>query len=279
MAKKRMFTMSICDSDAFLDMPLSTQCLYFHLNMRADDDGFIGNPKRIARLIGSSEDDLKLLIVKKFVLIFENGVIVIKHWKMHNTLQNDRCTPTNYQDELKQLDIKKDKSYTFSKMFPKCFQNVSTVLDLDIDLDKDLNIDCINNNNIYNNIENEFKKPTLDEIQLYANSIKTEMPIDCERFYNHYESVGWYVGKAPMVDWKAMVRKWGKKQKSARELALEKIELKEKQEKKVDTRTDEEKEQDLAEIRKRTAIKIKKLDEMDKERRDKQQLNGEKNKV
>ena len=74
-------------------MPLSTQCLYFHLNMRADDDGFIGNPKRIARLIGSSEDDLKLLIVKKFVLTFENGVIVIKHWKMHNTLQNDRRTP------------------------------------------------------------------------------------------------------------------------------------------------------------------------------------------
>lgn len=221
MAKKRMFTMNIVDSDAFLDMPLSTQCLYFHLNMRADDDGFIGNPKRIARLIGSSEDDLKLLIVKKFVLTFENGVIVIKHWKMHNTLQNDRRTPTNYQDELKQLDTKKDKSYTFNKMFPKCFQNVSTVLDLDIDLDIDKDIDFINTN-IYNNSENEFKKPTLDEIQLYANSIKTEQPIDCERFYNHYESVGWYVGKAPMVDWKAMVRKWGKRQKSAKEIEMDK---------------------------------------------------------
>lgn len=264
MAKKRMFTMNIVDSDAFLDMPLSSQCLYFHLNMRADDDGFIGNPKRIARLIGSSEDDLKLLIVKKFVLTFENGVIVIKHWKMHNTLQNDRCTPTNYQDELKQLDIKKDKSYTFNKMFPKCFQNVSTVLDLDIDSDKDIDIGFINNNtNIYNNSENEFKKPTLDEIQLYADSIKTEVPIDCERFYDHYESVGWYVGKAPMVDWKAMVRKWGKRQKSAKELEMEKSKLlkEEEQEKEL---TDQDIER-IEKLRQRILEKQEKLKEEDDE--------------
>ena len=79
MANKRMFTMHIVDSDAFLDMPLSTQALYFHLNMRADDDGFLGNPKRIQRLIGASDDDLKILIAKRFVLAFEDGVIVIKH--------------------------------------------------------------------------------------------------------------------------------------------------------------------------------------------------------
>lgn len=97
--------------------------------------------------------------------------------------------------------------------------------------DKELNIDSLNNNtNIYNNSENEFKKPTLDEIQLYADSIKTEMPIDCERFYDHYESVGWYVGKAPMVDWKAMVRKWGKRQKSAKELEMEKSKLSKEEE-------------------------------------------------
>ena len=86
MANKRMFNIKIVDSDAFLDMPLSTQCLYFHLNMRADDDGFVGNPKRIQRLIGASDDDLKLLIVKKFILTFENGVIVIKHWRIHNKI-------------------------------------------------------------------------------------------------------------------------------------------------------------------------------------------------
>jgi len=145
MAEKRMLTMKICDSDAFLEMPLSTQCLYFHLNMRADDDGFIGNPKKIQRIIGSSEDDLRLLIMKKFLLVFDHGVIVIKHWKMHNTIQKDRYKPTSYQDELSQLEEKKDKSYTFTrandqKMFPECIQNVSAGLGLglDIDLEKDI---------------------------------------------------------------------------------------------------------------------------------------------
>ena len=112
MAEKRMFTKKIVDSDAFLDMPLSTQALYFHLNMRADDDGFINNPKKIQRMIGASEDDLKLLVAKRFVICFENGVIVIKHWRMHNTLRKDRYNPTTYQDQLSMLDIKDNNSYT-----------------------------------------------------------------------------------------------------------------------------------------------------------------------
>ena len=112
MSEKRMFTQKIIDSDPFLDMPLSTQALYFHLNMRADDDGFINNPKKIQRMIGASEDDLKLLILKRFVIGFESGVIVIKHWRMHNTLKSDRYRPTQYQDELAMLDIKENKSYT-----------------------------------------------------------------------------------------------------------------------------------------------------------------------
>lgn len=139
MANKRMFTMKICDSDAFLDMPLSSQCLYFHLCMRADDDGFIGNPKRIKGMIGASDDDLKLLIAKRFLLVFADGVIVIKHWKMHNTIQKDRYTPTPYQDELSQLFLKSNKSYSLTHgegMETKCIQNVST--DIDIGLDTDL---------------------------------------------------------------------------------------------------------------------------------------------
>jgi hypothetical protein len=112
MAEKRMFTQKIIDSDAFLDMPLSTQALYFHLNMRADDDGFINNPKRIQRTVGASEDDLKLLIAKRFVICFENGVIVIKHWRMHNTLRKDRYCPTQYQEQFAQLDVKDNNAYT-----------------------------------------------------------------------------------------------------------------------------------------------------------------------
>jgi hypothetical protein len=114
MANKRMFTVQIIDSDPFLDMPLSTQALYFHLNMRADDDGFINNPKKIQRMIGASDDDLKILIGKRFVLAFQSGVIVIKHWRMHNTLKGDRYTPTQYQDEKNMLQVKPNKAYTES---------------------------------------------------------------------------------------------------------------------------------------------------------------------
>lgn len=114
LAQKRMFTMKIVDSDAFLDMPATTQCLYFHLNMRADDDGFIGNPKRIMKITGASEDDLRLLIAKRFVLTFEDGVIVIKHWWMHNTLSRDRYTETSYIDEKRMLLLKENGSYSLA---------------------------------------------------------------------------------------------------------------------------------------------------------------------
>lgn len=112
MAERRMFTQKIIDSDAFLDMPLSSQALYFHLNMRADDDGFVNNPKRIQRTIGASDDDLKLLLAKRFVIGFESGVLVIKHWRMHNTLRRDRYNPTQYQEELAMLEVKDNNAYT-----------------------------------------------------------------------------------------------------------------------------------------------------------------------
>lgn len=111
MAQKRMFAMKIIDTDAFLDMPLSTQCLYFHLNMRADDDGFIGNPKRVQKLIGATDDDLRLLIAKQYVIAFDNGVIVIRHWRLHNTLLKDRYQPSVYIDEASMLEVESNKAY------------------------------------------------------------------------------------------------------------------------------------------------------------------------
>lgn len=131
MAERRMFTKKITESDAFLDMPMSAQCLYFHLNMSADDDGFTNNPKKIMRAIGASEDDFKLLILKSFVLTFDTGVIVIKHWKMHNYIKSDRYKPTDYVEEKAMLGYKQDKSYTLdenkmvSKLSPNCIQTVS----------------------------------------------------------------------------------------------------------------------------------------------------------
>ena len=107
-----MFTKKIIDSDAFLDMPLSTQALYFHLNMRADDDGFINNPKKIMRMIGASEDDLKVLISKRFIITFDSGIVVIKHWRMHNLLRKDRYTETQYIEEKNMLFLKENGVYT-----------------------------------------------------------------------------------------------------------------------------------------------------------------------
>ena len=100
MAERRMFSKSIIDSDIFLDMPLSTQCLYFHLSMRADDDGFVNKTKRIMRMIGSSDDDLRILIAKNFVLPFKSGLVVITHWKIHNYIQKDRYHPSTEEEKM-----------------------------------------------------------------------------------------------------------------------------------------------------------------------------------
>lgn len=118
-----MFAKTIIDSDAFLDMALSTQALYFHLSMRADDDGFINNPKKLCRMIGSSDDEMKILFAKKFILGFESGVIVIKHWKMHNYIQKDRYKETNYLEEKSQLREKENKVYTLGT---ECIQDGNT---------------------------------------------------------------------------------------------------------------------------------------------------------
>lgn len=122
MAERRMFAKTIIDSDAFLDMPLSSQSLYFHLSMRADDDGFINNPKKIQRMVGCGDDDLKLLMAKRFILVFDSGVIVIKHWKIHNYIRNDRYKPTLYQDEKAELTDKDNKSYTFKNEGIEAFE-------------------------------------------------------------------------------------------------------------------------------------------------------------
>jgi len=125
MAERRMFAKTIIDSDAFLDMPLSTQALYFHLSMRADDDGFINNAKKIQRLLGCADDDFKILLAKNFVIPFETGVCVIKHWKIHNLIQKDRYKETVYGEEKGKLSIKNNNVYT---MDTTCIQPVSKPL-------------------------------------------------------------------------------------------------------------------------------------------------------
>ena len=112
MANKRMFSKQITNSDAFMDMPVSSQLLYFHLNMEADDDGFVANPKRVMRMLNVGDDDMKILLAKRFLLSFESGVVVIKHWLLHNAVRRDMYQETQYLEEKKQLQIKDNKVYT-----------------------------------------------------------------------------------------------------------------------------------------------------------------------
>ena len=134
MAERRMFAKTVIDSDAFLDMPLSAQALYFHLSMRADDDGFINNPKRIQKLVSCTDDDLKLLIAKHFIIPFESGIVVIKHWKIHNYIQKDRYKETVYQEEKAMLQVKENNAYTLTDT--ACIQNGYN-LDTQVRLGKD----------------------------------------------------------------------------------------------------------------------------------------------
>ena len=141
MAKKRMFNVDIVGSDAFLDLPHTAQALYFQLGMRADDDGFVGNPKTIQRIAGAKASDLELLVKKRFLLQFPSGVVVIKHWKINNDIKKDRYSPTVYTDEFQMLSTKENKAYTernanVSTLDTEPEQNVST-LDTQYSIDKD----------------------------------------------------------------------------------------------------------------------------------------------
>jgi hypothetical protein len=213
MAERRMFAKTIIDSDAFLDMPLSTQSLYFHLSMRADDDGFINNPKKIQRMVGASDDDLKLLIAKNFIIPFESGIVVIKHWKIHNYIRNDRYKETVYQEEKALLDTKDNNSYTLG--IPSGYP-----MDTQDRLGKDrLGKDRLGKDSLVIGSSDEsaqpkttkFIPPTVDEVRDYCDERMNN--VDPEQFVDFYSAKGWMLGKNKMKDWKAAVRTWERKDK------------------------------------------------------------------
>lgn len=151
MAERRMFSKKVIESDAFSDLPLSAQALYFHLCMNADDDGFINNPKQIQRMIGAAVEDLKILMDSEYFIVFDSGVIVAAHWKMHNCIQKDRYKPSIYTEEKSHLQTEENNMYTL------CIQPVS-ILDTQVRLGKDredkYNID---KNNIGEGSEDEYR--------------------------------------------------------------------------------------------------------------------------
>ena len=201
MAEKRMFTKKVTESDAFLDLPLSAQALYFHLNMNADDDGFVNNPKMIARIIGAKADDLKMLEDKRFILPFPSGVIVVKHWKMHNTIQADRYKPTSYVDEMSKLSVKDNKSYTwkqFGNNLETDWKQNGNTLETQYRLDK--------NSLDKNSIENTFA-PTSNDIDAMEKEIFAELPLLNNQFYKIYtEDVSHYKEQFPAIDVEQEIR-------------------------------------------------------------------------
>lgn len=203
MAERRMFAKSIIDSDAFLDMPMSAQGLYFHLAMRADDDGFVNNPKKIMRMIGASEDDARILLGKRFLIAFDSGVVVIKHWRIHNYIQKDRYKETTYLEEKAQLEVKENNAYTLvSNMDTKCIQDVSE-LDTQVRLGKDSKDKL----SIEGKTRTKFVPPTLEEVAAYCAS--RQNGIDPQRFVDYYAARGWELKQGQKVkDWQACVRTW-----------------------------------------------------------------------
>lgn len=219
MAERRMFTKKVTDDDNFMALSSSAQALYLHLSMSADDDGFCNQVSVSMFKAHASVADLQQLLEKRYIYQFDNGVIVIKHWRMANALRKDRYTPTNFKEELAKLKIKSNGAYTFSD--DGC-QMVATCLPQDR-LDKD-SIDKISvdkdkkekdiDKSISTKKSSRFTPPTLDEVEQYC--LERANGIDAQTFIDFYESKGWMIGKNKMKDWKAAVRTWERKNKESK---------------------------------------------------------------
>jgi len=206
-----MFAKTIIDSDAFLDMPMSAQALYFHLAMRADDEGFVNSPKKIQRMVGAGDDDARLLISKNFLIPFDSGVVVIKHWRIHNYIQNDRFKPTAYRDERSLLTIKENGAYTVDT---KCIQDVSSS-ETQVSIGK---VSIVKDSLVEDRKgdikgKTKFSPPTLEDVQAYCAERRNN--VDPEKFMDYYTSNGWKVGRNSMKDWKAAVRNWERDKKGS----------------------------------------------------------------
>ena len=201
MAERRMFAKTIIDSDAFLEMPISARLLYYDLSMRADDDGFVNSPKKIMKFIGATNDDMNILIARKFVLAFDNGVVVIKHWRIHNYIRKDTYNETPYLEQKAMLELDEKNAYRLKNSDSQLLVD-DTLTQVSIGKDSIGNI----RKEIYK--EKKFTKPSLDELQTFIK--ENNLNVNANNFIDYYESNGWKVGKAPMKDWKAACRRWSR---------------------------------------------------------------------
>ena len=189
MANRRMFSLDVVDTDRFLEMPASSQNLYFHLGMRADDDGFVSSPKKITKLVNCGEDDLNVLISKGFVIAFDGGIVVIRHWKQNNYIQSDRYKQTLYQKELSALTVN-NGAYEIC-MYTPCIQSVSKMEAQD-SIELDSNIICSPDG------DQESEKT---EKQAVASEEKTVLEQDTEDFEIIYKAYPKKRGKAKAFEY------------------------------------------------------------------------------
>lgn len=207
MADKRMMSKSVIDTDMFLDMPASTQCLYFHMLLRADDDGFLKNAKTIMRTVGASPDDIKLLIAKQYLIPFDTGIMVIKHWRIHNYIKKDRYKPTDCE-EIKLLEVNEKGEYVLAEPVRSQVGSNMEPQDrdrLEIGKDRDSSRKRSSANNSTTAAQ-KFQKPTLEELKAYI--AENRYTFSAEAFMDYYESNGWKVGRNPMKSWQAACRTW-----------------------------------------------------------------------
>ena len=184
MANKRMFSLSVVDTDKFLEMPISSRLLYYELGMRADDDGFVDNWKKILLFTGLKEDDMKVLISKKFLIPFESGVMVIRHWRLNNYLRNDRFKPTQYEDELKKLTLDNSGVY-----------NLDTTGIPMVDTDKNsIDKNSIDKNRYgeFNNVlltEEEYHKLEESNLLPYIEKLSSYIASKGKKYKSHYATI------------------------------------------------------------------------------------------
>ena len=199
-----MFAKSVIDSDKFLDMPIGAQNLYFHLCMRADDDGFVNSPKKIMKITDTTPDDLNILKQENFLISFDSGVVVIRHWKVHNSVRKDRYIPTVSQNEFATLIITNVNTYELATNWQPDDNQMTTQVSLGkVSLDKD-SILCEDEPQA--KTTTKFIEPTLQEVKDYCTA--QNYTTDAEKFIDYYSAKGWFVGKNKMKDWKAALRMW-----------------------------------------------------------------------
>lgn len=211
MADRRMLTKKVTDDDNFMSLSSSAQALYLHLSMSADDDGFSNQVTISMFKAHASTQDLEALLERRFIYQFDNGVIVIKHWRMANALRKDRYTPTAFKEELAKLKLKENGSYTMAgcqtvaNWLPNGCQMVAERLPQD-SIDKN-RVDKVSIEESNKARSTRFTPPTVEEVQAYCSERKNG--VDASRFVDYYSQQGWKLSNGnPMKDWQAAVRNW-----------------------------------------------------------------------